>query len=188
MDEYWNTEVLEFGAVNVTGFRILQPNSAEFRGFLNAWKSLDKNQWRGAGTSHLSADSALMYDGAKVILDAYNRLIKKKPDVFRNNFRRGEVYNNGTKGIDCRRVPVVGFEHGQKIAAYMKKTEIAGLTGYVAFDDLGFRRNYSIDVVEMTINSEMAKVSTICYTTTTTSSTTTTTTSTATTFTTLYTS
>lgn len=64
------------------------------------------------------------YDGiliVQVILDAYNRLIKKSPDIFRNNFRRGEVYNNGTKGIDCRKVPVVGFEHGEKIAAYMKK-------------------------------------------------------------------
>ncbi|KAH8025324.1 hypothetical protein HPB51_006948 [Rhipicephalus microplus] len=38
------------------------------------------------------------------------------------------------------------------------KTKIKGLTGNVSFDDRGFRVNYTIDVVEMTINSEMVKI------------------------------
>lgn len=33
MDNYWNNRVLEFGAVNITGFKILQPSSVEFRNF-----------------------------------------------------------------------------------------------------------------------------------------------------------
>lgn len=69
----------------------------------------------------LQAEAALMYDVAKVILDSYSRLLKKNPNIFRNNFRRGEVYNNGTKGIDCRRVPVLPWEHGEKIARIFKK-------------------------------------------------------------------
>ena len=36
MDNYWNSQILEFGAVNITGFRILQPNSVEFRHFYNS--------------------------------------------------------------------------------------------------------------------------------------------------------
>ena len=38
------------------------------------------------------------------------------------------------------------------------KTEIEGLTGNVSFSEWGFRKNFSIDIVEMTVNNEMAKV------------------------------
>ena len=69
----------------------------------------------------LQAEAALMYDVAKVILDAYSRLLRRNPDIFRNNFRRGEVYNNGTRGIDCRRAPVLPWEHGERIARIFKK-------------------------------------------------------------------
>lgn len=62
-----------------------------------------------------------MFDGTKVILDAYGRLLKKNNNIFRNNFRRGEVYNNGTRGIDCRRLPVVPWEHGDKIFKNIKQ-------------------------------------------------------------------
>ncbi|GFY60999.1 glutamate receptor 1 [Trichonephila inaurata madagascariensis] len=101
---------------------------------------------------------ALAYDGTKVILDAYSRLLKKKPDIFRNNFRRGEVYNNGTKGIDCRKLPVTPWEHGDKITHYLRKTDIRGITGNISFSDRGYRKNFSIDVMEMTINTDMAKI------------------------------
>ncbi|XP_023240140.1 glutamate receptor 1-like isoform X1 [Centruroides sculpturatus] len=158
MDEYWNNEVLEFGALNITGFRILQPSSSEFRHILSTWKFLDPSRWPGAGTKYISADVALMYDSTKVILDAYNRLLKRKPDIFRNNFRRGEVYNNGTKGIDCRRLPVLAWEHGEKLARYMKRTDIKGLTGNISFGEDGQRKNFFIDVVEMNMNSEMVKL------------------------------
>ncbi|XP_071043446.1 glutamate receptor 1 [Parasteatoda tepidariorum] len=121
MDEYLNSQVLEFGAINVTGFRILQPRSPDFRHFVPAWQALDSNRWPGAGTQYISAEAALMYDVAKVILDAYSRLLKRNPDIFRNNFRRGEVYNNGTKGIDCRRAPVLPWEHGERISRIFKK-------------------------------------------------------------------
>jgi len=38
MDDYLNEQVSEFGAVNITGFRILKPNTQEFRKFFTAWK------------------------------------------------------------------------------------------------------------------------------------------------------
>lgn len=62
-----------------------------------------------------------MYDATRVILEAFNKLLKKKPDIFRNNFRRGEVYNNGTKGINCSQTPVMPWEHGERINRFMKK-------------------------------------------------------------------
>lgn len=51
MDEYWNSQVLEFGAVNITGFRILQPASIDFRSFLSVWRSIDPSFVREDGTT-----------------------------------------------------------------------------------------------------------------------------------------
>lgn len=67
------------------------------------------------------ADVALMHDAAKVILDTYSRLLKNKSDIFRNNFRRGEVYNRGMKGIDCQTWPAITWEHGKTTAEFMKQ-------------------------------------------------------------------
>lgn len=54
MDDYWNSQVLEFGAVNITGFRILQPSSLEFRTFFNSWKSLDSHRWPDPSKTQIS--------------------------------------------------------------------------------------------------------------------------------------
>ena len=54
MDEYWNNQVLEFGAINITGFRVLQTNTHEFRQFAKSWRSLDGQRWPGAGTDYFS--------------------------------------------------------------------------------------------------------------------------------------
>lgn len=41
------------------------------------------------------------------------------------------------------------------------QTHIQGLTGNISFDELGYRTNFSVDIVEMTVNSEMVKVSVV---------------------------
>ena len=62
-----------------------------------------------------------MYDATKVVLEAIGKILKKNSNAFRNNFRRGEIYNNGTRGIDCRRSPIVPWEHGEKILKHIKQ-------------------------------------------------------------------
>ncbi|KFM75394.1 Glutamate receptor 1, partial [Stegodyphus mimosarum] len=136
IEDDWNDALLPHGAVNATGFQMLQETRPEVREFLTAWKSLDPFRWPGGGTQHITTEVALMYDATKVILETFNRLLKKKPDIFRNNFRRGEVYNNGTK----------------------VQTEKIGLTGNITFDDFGWRKNFTVNIVEMSMNSEMVKV------------------------------
>ncbi|GFR03207.1 glutamate receptor 1 [Trichonephila clavata] len=96
IEDDWNSALLPHGAVNTTGFQMLQETRPE-------------------------TEVAQMYDATRVLLDAFNRLLKKKPDIFRNNFRRGEVYNNGTKGINCHQTPVMPWEHGERIARFLKK-------------------------------------------------------------------
>lgn len=54
MDEYWKIGIQEFGAVNITGFRIVQTQNQETVEFLNVWKTLNPSRWPGAGTGYIS--------------------------------------------------------------------------------------------------------------------------------------
>lgn len=39
----------------------------------------------------LQAQAALMYDAVFVLVEAFNKILRKKPDQFRNNIRRGQT-------------------------------------------------------------------------------------------------
>ncbi|RWS04119.1 glutamate receptor 1-like protein, partial [Dinothrombium tinctorium] len=158
MDDFWGAKISEFGAVNVTGFRILNRGSAVYRSFMNQWSKLNSSSWPGAGKRQMSVNAALTFDGTMVILKTFERMLRRNPAVFRKNFRRGEVYNNNnTRGIDCKD-EVKYWEHGNTIINYLKGTEIEGLTGKLVFDSEGNRKNFSIEVVQTTVNSEAARI------------------------------
>ncbi|KAG8291763.1 hypothetical protein J6590_053619 [Homalodisca vitripennis] len=205
MDDRWESEVIEYGAINITGFRIVESSRRYVKDFLEGWRRLDPNTSQGAGRDSISAQAALMYDAVFVLVEAFNKLLRKKPDMFRNNLRRGQIFNNGTRGIDCNtsRGWVTPWEHGDKISRFLRKrlwrtnlfkdgnedllneampswkkihckkipnslysidrgvnlVELEGLTGEVRFNDDGRRMNYTLHVVEMTVNSAMVKVS-----------------------------
>ncbi|CAH0545662.1 unnamed protein product [Brassicogethes aeneus] len=158
MDDRWESEVIEYGAINITGFRIVDESKKHVKDFLENWKRLESPTQGGKET--ISAQAALMYDAVFVLVEAFNKLLRKKPDVFRNNMRRGQIYNNGSKGLDCNASGgwVAPWEHGDKISRLLRKVEIEGLTGEIRFSEEGRRQNYTLHVVEMTVNSAMVKV------------------------------
>lgn len=49
MDDRWESEVVEYGAINITGFRIVDTSRKYVKDFLEAWKRLDKLKFPGAG-------------------------------------------------------------------------------------------------------------------------------------------
>ncbi|KAI4499670.1 hypothetical protein M0802_005240, partial [Mischocyttarus mexicanus] len=107
------------------------------------------------------AQAALMYDAVFVLVEAFNKFLRKKPD--RNNVRRtgnSSQPTNGTRSLDCNnsRDLVTPWENGDKISRFLRKVEIEGLTGKIRFNDDGRRQNYTLHVVEMTVNSAMVKV------------------------------
>lgn len=53
-DEPWENSVVEFSAVNVTGFRIVDPGKKVVRDFLAKWAALDTRQFEGAGKRSIS--------------------------------------------------------------------------------------------------------------------------------------
>uniref|UniRef100_A0A6P4EMQ8 Glutamate receptor 1 n=1 Tax=Drosophila rhopaloa TaxID=1041015 RepID=A0A6P4EMQ8_DRORH len=206
MDDRWESEIIEFGAINITGFRIVDTNRRLVREFYDSWKRLDPQMKVGAGRESISAQAALMYDAVFVLVEAFNKILRKKPDQFRNNVQRrsqtlmvaqaaastsSDGYNYSASGgggggggasggpgggfpggdsggsggmssraLDCNTAKgwVNAWEHGDKISRYLRKVEIEGLTGDIKFNDDGRRVNYTLHVVEMTVNSAMVKV------------------------------
>lgn len=123
MDDRWESEVIEYGAINITGFRIIDTSRRYVKDFLEGWRRLDPATSHGAGRESISAQAALMYDAVFVLVEAFNKLLRKKPDLFRNNFRRGLIFNNGSRGLDCNTSGgwVTPWEHGDKISRFLRK-------------------------------------------------------------------
>lgn len=46
MDDRWESEVIEYGAINITGFRIVDTSRKYVKEFLEGWKRLET---QGAG-------------------------------------------------------------------------------------------------------------------------------------------
>lgn len=54
MDDRWETEVIEYGAINITGFRIIESSKRYVKDFLDGWSKLDSTTNLGAGRESIS--------------------------------------------------------------------------------------------------------------------------------------
>lgn len=54
MDDRWESEVIEYGAINITGFRILDATRPYVKDFLTGWHRLDPATYKGAGRESIS--------------------------------------------------------------------------------------------------------------------------------------
>lgn len=54
MDERWESEIIEYGAINITGFRILDTHKRYVKEFLEGWRKLDATTSPGAGKEQIS--------------------------------------------------------------------------------------------------------------------------------------
>lgn len=57
MDDRWEAEVVEYGAVNITGFRIVDASRRNVKDFLDGWRRLDPTVSHGAGKESISVSS-----------------------------------------------------------------------------------------------------------------------------------
>nr|KAF7404092.1 hypothetical protein H0235_014786 [Vespula pensylvanica] len=126
MDDRWESEVIEYGAINITGFRIVDANRPHVKDFLLGWHRLDPVTNQGAGRESISAQAALTYDAVFVLVEAFNKFLRKKPD--RNNVRRtgnSSQPTNATRSLECNysRDVVTPWEHGDKISRFLRKKE-----------------------------------------------------------------
>lgn len=54
LDDAWESEVTEYGAINITGFRIVDTDRRYVREFLDGWKRLDPITSIGAGKESIT--------------------------------------------------------------------------------------------------------------------------------------
>lgn len=54
MDDRWDSEITEYGAINITGFRIVDVGRRYVREFFDGWKQLDPNTSIGAGKESIT--------------------------------------------------------------------------------------------------------------------------------------
>lgn len=54
MDDRWESEITEYGAINITGFRIVDTERRYVREFLDSWKRLDPITSIGAGKESIT--------------------------------------------------------------------------------------------------------------------------------------
>lgn len=54
MDDRWESEITEYGAINITGFRLVDTDRRYVREFLESWKRLDPITSIGAGKESIT--------------------------------------------------------------------------------------------------------------------------------------
>ncbi|XP_035709778.1 glutamate receptor 1 isoform X2 [Folsomia candida] len=154
-DEPWENSVVEFSAVNITGFRMVDTGRKYVKDFLSKWAVLDSRQFDGAGRRTISANAAFMYDGMLVIKEAFSTVLLDHPSLLRKNASRKLSCNsNGGDFLTSRVNP---FENGKLINSYLRKVKTTGLTGHIEFKE-GSRKNFTIDVMETSVSNGVKKI------------------------------
>ena len=65
------------------------------------------------------SEAALAYDALTVFTGAVQVILQTEPDTFRNNFRRGQVYNYKQRGVSCA-IPGQPWEKGSLLLSHYK--------------------------------------------------------------------
>lgn len=150
---------LKHGGVNMTGFQLLDPDNPELQNFLRISEDIDRVRCPVADGNWTSHEVALSIDATNVIVRALEDMIKKDKKVFQHTFRRGIVYNhNKTKGVPCYPKDALPWMHGEAIMSALKQVDMRGLSGRVAFDEHGRRRDYKLDVYELLVDEGLTKI------------------------------
>lgn len=170
LDDGWDSTVEEFGAINMTGLRIVQYGTPLARDFFRGF-SLRQDKQQGAWarstrqdqTATISANAALAFDTVNLLINAFSSLMRQNVNLFVSKRRKAKYQaKDQADGVGCGDLSGSEgpntWEHGQKILQEIKNTSFQGLTGHISFDEAGRRKNYRLDVVEMTVRSEMTQV------------------------------
>ena len=99
-DDHWDDNIAEYGAINVTGFRLVDHKTPYAKRFFREWKSLDQKKYSGVtGEENIGAIGALAYDAVNVMSAAFNDVLQEKPNLFRHNVRRGDSFGKRARGL-----------------------------------------------------------------------------------------
>ncbi|XP_054163357.1 glutamate receptor 1-like [Oppia nitens] len=125
-------------------------------------KSLGHNNGLMDEERALSLEESLAYDGTRVLLEAFNLIIQSQINFSKALESEAPVVVstvNLTKNhIDPTCPTLKPFKFGEVIANHLKITSTTGITGNIEFHSTGLRKNYSIEVFEITNNGLFEKI------------------------------
>ena len=125
-----NLEVYTHQNVNITGFRIVDPDTQLVRRYL---KKFPNRRLNLQGRSNpLFSDNALMFDAVKLFAKALNNL--------------DSLQTIQLMPLSCD--AVASWPDGEKVLGYLKEVEYMGLSGEIKFDGEGFRTDFQLDLME----------------------------------------
>jgi len=113
--------------VNITGFRIVDPDSHAVQQYLKKYPNT------GSGKANfLYSDNALIHDAVRVYAKALDDL--------------DALEDMELQPLSCD--AGVPWDDGNKVLSYIKEVEYFGLTGEITFDEDGFRTHFMLDLME----------------------------------------
>ncbi|KAK3097411.1 hypothetical protein FSP39_009413 [Pinctada imbricata] len=137
-------ENFKHNGANITALRIVNPENPIVSAVTGEWKyemfrSSRNNQVSplSANQKQVSTENAMMYDAVMVFDQALERLLKAHNMDF-------------DKKLSCNGTET--WSEGSSLLNYMKTMDFEGMTGRVHFGEFGLRNEFSLDIIDMTVN------------------------------------
>ena len=109
LDHQWSSDIAEYGAINVTGLRMVDFKSKVARQFFRNWDNLQRDS-EDNGKRDVSTVGILAHDAVHVLEEAFLDLMQKRPSLFMKKRVKGLATCDVTAD-DRLRV----WEHGHTI-------------------------------------------------------------------------
>ncbi|XP_060582121.1 glutamate receptor 4-like isoform X2 [Ruditapes philippinarum] len=130
-----------YGGVNITGFQLVKATHRH-RTLIDL---LEVDQ-------QPSIEVALTVDAVAVLTTALVKISKDDSDLL--SFRRGDFYLH----MECSSDPIKSLPHGHKILEYILNVTKEGLSGKIAFDEIGNRKGYTLSIFHLSYRAPIQKV------------------------------
>ncbi|XP_059163144.1 glutamate receptor-like [Physella acuta] len=148
-----NLSHFKIGGVNITGFQLVDANNSTADIFLSKWSNLDPLAWPGAGSRNINYEAALAADSVRLFRRALASILNREPNFLRHSRQPGVG-----KPVKCTDDSEVRTAHGNIVLEEMKKTKFEGITGHVAFNEHGQRKDFTLDVYNIAMTRGTAKI------------------------------
>ncbi|ELT93728.1 hypothetical protein CAPTEDRAFT_178222 [Capitella teleta] len=158
LQEFTIPQIFANGGMNVTGFKLVNFQNYDVRNFLKNWQKEDPKAWIGLDKEKFAHEVALAADAIHGVALALKRLQNSQPREFSRTLRDGKLFINGSLGIDCEAKTVAPWSYGDAVMNQLKAVKFRGLTGNVEFDAKGYRDNFSLGILEVTMQRGIAEV------------------------------
>nr|ARJ36889.1 glutamate receptor 2 [Hirudo verbana] len=159
--------IFKTGGLNVTGLSLIDYNNkvikkviVEWNKFLTFQRHVTSSEMEYDVHTAIPVDMALIIDSIFVMGVALGTIISNNLG-HRGTTRNVEFYKNFAESLNCDAEPIQVWRHGSDVMKSLREINVSGLlTGNIKFDKFGLRRNYRLDVMEVSLGRALAKIGT----------------------------